>query len=46
MPLPFLTKKESDIYQLLLKEGELPVNIIVTKTKLKARHCIQIALHP
>lgn len=35
MSLPFLTKKESDIYQLLLKEGELPVNTIVTKTKLK-----------
>jgi sugar-specific transcriptional regulator TrmB len=35
MPLPFLSKKESDIYQLLLKEGELPVHAIVTKTKLK-----------
>lgn len=30
-----LTKKESEIYELLLQEGELPVHIIVSKTKLK-----------
>lgn len=40
MALPFLetiglTKKESDIYELLLKEGELPIHTIITKTKLK-----------
>ncbi len=35
MALPYLTKKESDIYELLLKEGELPVHIIIARTKLK-----------
>jgi sugar-specific transcriptional regulator TrmB len=35
MALPFLTKKESDIYELLIKDGELPVNTIVARTKLK-----------
>lgn len=35
MTLPFLTKKESDIYELLIKDGELPVHTIIARTKLK-----------